>query len=735
MPWREVPARRFLRRAALVAALVVPSWAQDSAPEGARFRLLDAGGVPVAHAAVIVMGRGGAVITDAAGFFRLDPEPPPPFEIAVVAEGGRWLGLVRIEQLPREGLRELRLPPVERVEVSVQGGVAPSTHAPPGAAATIIADAENRRRRPARLVEALEEIPSATTLGPGQPAVPAIRGLARGRTLLLLDDGPVLAERRVGPSATYLDPFVLERIEVVRGPGSVAYGADAMGGVIHMRTRTPDPSRRSVRYEVAGGVGRPSGAVGLEANVPLGYGAWLVAAHARSFGDYRAGGTTVQNSQARDRGFLFKALWPAGRSRLLFGLQSDRAFDVGKPWAQPPGGETVYPLERSDRFSFALDAPAGLGFHDVELRLFVGRYHLVTDRVGARSLERSDVEATDALVRAIGTRPIPRGVLRVGFESRGRFGLRADAIAREYDDAGQLVAETTERAVASARRLDSGLFFEAERMFAGGDRSLAGGLRVQRVSSRNRGGGAGDRSRSDATLTGYVAATFRAPRAWSATVQLSRAFREPTLSDRYFSGVTGRGSVLGNPDLEPEKSRQLDVALRHHGAVAHLAIYAYDYRIRGLVERFRLDETTFSFRNRGEALIRGMEIESDVRAGAFLARFALGAARGWIRDDGTPADDIPPVQARASLLHRPGQSWWWRAGVGLASWDDAPGPSERPTPPYGVVDLAAGVALGERMELRLVVSNALDAVYPSSADEDAVDAPGRNLSVVLGGQF
>ena len=64
---------------------------------------------------------------------------------------------------------------------------------------------------------------------------------ARGRTLLLIDGGRVTSERRVGPSATVADPSLFEGIDVARGPGSVAYGSDALGGIISVRTRRAEP--------------------------------------------------------------------------------------------------------------------------------------------------------------------------------------------------------------------------------------------------------------------------------------------------------------------------------------------------------------------------------------------------------------------------------------------------------------------------------------------------------------
>ena len=82
--------------------------------------------------------------------------------------------------------------------------------------------------------------------------MPALRGLGRGRTLILIDGARVTAERRAGPSATYLDPASLAAVEVLRGPGSVIYGSDAFGGVLQAVTRDPDPDAPAVSAGVEG---------------------------------------------------------------------------------------------------------------------------------------------------------------------------------------------------------------------------------------------------------------------------------------------------------------------------------------------------------------------------------------------------------------------------------------------------------------------------------------------------
>ena len=66
---------------------------------------------------------------------------------------------------------------------------------------------------------------------------PVIRGLTGQRVLVLVDGTPMNSVRGNGPHPSLVDPSQVDRIEVVRGPSAVAYGSDALGGVINIITR------------------------------------------------------------------------------------------------------------------------------------------------------------------------------------------------------------------------------------------------------------------------------------------------------------------------------------------------------------------------------------------------------------------------------------------------------------------------------------------------------------------
>ena len=67
--------------------------------------------------------------------------------------------------------------------------------------------------------------------------------------------------------------------------------------------------------------------------------------------------------------------------------------------------------------------------------------------------------------------------------------------------------------------------------------------------------------------------------------------------------------------------------------------------------------------------------------------------------------------------------------------DDRPGPTEQEVPGYGVFDAGAGYTVNDWLEISLLGRNLLDRSHLSSADQDAVLAPGRSIQLVLRGRL
>ena len=700
------------------------------------------GGVPLRGARVIIIGRQGSFVTDAQGRFAAPDLPEPPFQVLVSRPDGIALGPVTVSALPESGPLVVRVGSAVHEVVTVLGAPAPDIDLPAAAAFTLLGREDLVQRDPQQLVDAIGTIPGTGALGDGHAAVPAVRGLASSRTLILLDEGRVTAERRAGPSATFLDPSTVDEIEVVRGPGAVAYGSDAFGGVIRARTRIPSPGDPvGVRYAVFGASGSPEHGLDVAVNATAGGAGLLLAASTRTFDDYESPEGDVPDSGASFHGFRAGLQGPAlgGNLRVLW--RTDVGEDIGKPSADSPTTRTYYPEDTSHRLTLAYDRPGPAGFSRLSLTAMWAHGRIVTakDRFATqdepRELSRAAVEADDYGLRVEAERPVGVGRLVAGVDAAGRTDLKAVNTTTRFTASGCPCEAQSERevSIASARRDDVGVFAALDHPV--GRVLLAAGVRGDRVTTRNEGGFFGDRDTSRSDVSGFVAATVPLGRDVSLSVQGSRGFRDALLSDRYYRGLTGRGFITGNPDLRPETSRQFDAALRFSRGATRIAVYGYLYRISDLIERYRAG-ADYAFRNRGEAELRGGEVEAGFMLGRALSlTLGLQAERGEVVGEGGPIDGIPARGVLLAVRQDPWRSGWWFARVAAYARDTRPGPTEAVVPGYAVVDGGIGVRLSRALEVSVIGRNLLDRSYPDSSDAGAVLAPGRSVRVTLRGML
>ncbi|HED30114.1 MAG TPA: TonB-dependent receptor, partial [Prosthecochloris aestuarii] len=108
-----------------------------------------------------------------------------------------------------------------------------------------VSPAEIEREVAGNTPELLEKVPGVSVEGSGAwEAAPIIRGFSGTRTLVLVDGEQ---ENNLWAGRDPLSPFIgmadIERIEVLKGPASVLYGSDALGGVINFITKKPDYAR------------------------------------------------------------------------------------------------------------------------------------------------------------------------------------------------------------------------------------------------------------------------------------------------------------------------------------------------------------------------------------------------------------------------------------------------------------------------------------------------------------
>ena len=685
-----------------------------------------------------IVGQRGAVTTDTAGRFRWQTVPSLPADFIVTLPGGQVVPLVRLSELDPAVAITLRVDRSAVSETLSVVGAAPTIDVPPGAATTLLTAADLALRHPATLSQALDVVAGVSAISEGQAAVPAIRGLARGRTLILVDGSRATTERRAGANASFLDPAVIQSIEVARGPGSVAYGSDTFGGIIAARTRHPS-YERAVHVRVNGtlGAGVPEQRGDVEVSRGHGTGGILVGMRVREFEDYEAPAGPVPNSAWRDGGARVRWDQLTRTGFWSIGWQSDLGRSLGRPRSDSHVVLVTSPHEDSHRFTTSFEKSSLGGFSNVHFDALAGGTRQRTDQdrlptaVRARSVERADLSSRDLQLRLTGERGLGPARLHLGADVQGEYGLHALDSTIAFNLADVVTSTSTVVSVDSAHRTAAGLFAETSIEAASRVR-LTGGLRLDAVHNTNSGGYFGDRSVSNAAMAGLLAATVTPFRDLTVTGQVARGFRDPTLSDRFYRGPVGRGFIEGNPDLKPETSLQFDLKTRYAVGPAGVTVAAYHYTISDLVERYASTPTLFLFRNRGRAELQGIEVEANAVLPASLdLAVTAETSRGRDASDHTPLDDIAPPAVSITLRHHAGARLASYFRVKAVGAHDASGPSEVPTRAYTMVDGALGWRWTQRLQVLGTIRNLLDEAYQSSAGPRWVWAPGRHGSVTL----
>lgn len=217
--------------------------------------------------------------------------------------------------------------------------------------ATSAVERDELRERPPRTAsDALADEDGVFVARPSQGRPwPVIRGLGGGHVLLLVDGvrlNNTITSTLPGGLVTpnLLDPYLLDAVEIVRGPGLSSYGSDGLGGTVQFRTRRPAPIAGS-NIELNAGIrgAYSSYDQGLLGSVSGG-GRWSryaldTAFSVRRFGDLYGGGRAgTQPLTGYNEGGLYVGIGAdLGAGTLVVVFQGQRQYDGASNERSQPG--------------------------------------------------------------------------------------------------------------------------------------------------------------------------------------------------------------------------------------------------------------------------------------------------------------------------------------------------------------------------------------------------------------
>ena len=408
---------------------------------------------------------------------------------------------------------------------------------------------------------------AARSFGPA-PARPVVRGLD-GDRVLILQDGQRMGDvsSQSGDHGVIVNPAAAQRIEVVRGPATLLYGANAIGGLVNVitediPTRPVDGATGNVTMDL-GSAAKEAGGAG-DVRVGNGMFAFHASGGGRRSGDVDTPEGEVVNSQSRS-GFGTAGLSWTG-TRGYFG--GSYGYDDTKYGIPVVEGGILQLTPRRHSLSLRGGGQNLNGAFDAfRATLAVRRYkhdELEGDEIGTAFKNDTTEFEVMGSHRAAGRLKgsIGAWVLDRAFSAEG-----AEALSPPVDQNGFaafLFEEVTWPHVTFqfGGRVDRNTYSPVdldERDFT--DASGSVGLLLRPAAADDR---------------------------FTIAASLARAARAPALEELYFFGVHHGNFALevGNPNLESEHALGFDVSARWRGS-----------RASGEITWFRNDISNFIFRN------------------------------------------------------------------------------------------------------------------------------------------
>ena len=671
-------------------------------------RVVSGGGTAVEHARVELTG-GTVVFSGPGGGFRF-PAAMPPVEIVV--SHPRFA--TRSVMVEANGSVQVVLTAKQEYfeEIAVSANRGEENFSPVSVAADVLKP-EDSASPPGRLAELVAELPGVAENGQGGMFQTwSIRGVSRLRVLTLVSGMRIVGERRAGVSASFIDPLLVGAVDVLRGPSSTYYGSGALGGVVQLFPRLFDGP------VVEAGFGSQGGESWLLAG--WGDDGWSAGVARRQAANAESPDGERLYSGFRQLSAAASRRWRAGDKRFSLEAVAARGDDIAKANTDFPRRVTTYPREEHLLLRFAVRDEDGWSF-DAWLHPNSLETEVLTPGEGRSLLANETLDLGFNYQRQRSLGEVTQ--LRYGLDYFGRRGV--EALERAWRGAGGLETPVLfQRTLDGAAEDEAGLYGAIERN-VGRAMLLAGGR-----LSWQRQGNAGAADRDELAGTAFAGLVAPLGAGFELAINAGTGLRFPSLSERFFTGVTGRGLVTGNPGLDPERSLNLDLGLRWYGERLYLAGYLFRNEIDDYIERIESAPDELTFRNLTSGTIEGIELQGGLQLDGRTALSFGGHVLDGEDGAGEPLADIPADRLHLALEHERTR-WSLRVRWEQRAARRNPGSGEKPIPGASLLSAGLRFAIAEGLELRLTGRNLLDEAYFSAADEKASPAPGRSLGVEM----
>jgi len=625
---------------------------------------------------------------------------------------------------------------------------------------TIVGPLQLQEIAPIDMGQALEREPSVTVqrTGRGQSS-PFIRGLT-GQQVLILVDGVRLSNAtfRAGPNQYFnqIDPNMVERVEVIRGPQSVQWGSDAIGGVVNIVTKRAEFT--GCNYLTGGTIQQFSTAdAGYQGRVNVE--GWVGSTGVFARGGYgnfnnvdRGGGLGRQPATSFNQysGDVKLSYTIDDCSEILVALQHFEQNDLFRTDRFEKGDERIFDPQQRDLVYLRLNHHGLCSFVDT------GSFTVSYNRMKESQIRHDDnlgAYTSESQRQFINNQFGVNLVFASDLCCLGTLTYGVDWYHEHIDSSRTDLTVVPPTSRVRAGPFPDDAFYTRFGAFLEWDFDLTerltaiSGVRYSYIKAG-----------ADVTvgnLTGYidptyddvsasVGLTYELNPCWHVVGSVAEGFRAPNLDD--FAATnddTFAGTQIPNPTLRPERSMNYEIGLKTDADRFRTQTFFFYTDIRDHILRQPrgnpLAPTFILERENRNSRLYGVEL-----AGEYLLNCGFSAygnfsyVYGQDTDANEPLSRVNPTQGTAGLRWRDecGENWvdvfvWMVDRQDRLSARDLADTVRIPaagTPGYATLNFRCGRMIGQRQRISLNVMNITDKAY--RVHGSGADGPG--IDVMLG---
>jgi len=590
----------------------------------------------------------------------------------------------------------------------------------------------------ANVAEAVDKVPGVTAVGKGgYSMVPAIRGLAEHRVLLLVDGIRITSERRIGSSASFINLNDIDRIEINRGPYSVFHGSGAVGGIINIVTKSPsigDPLKGA--FQLSYNTAKEERAA--FANLRGAWKKWsfMLSANGKKADDYSSPEGKIVQSYYSDYDLFMKVRKEGKNSQLYFTFLHYRGTDIGKPSPSSKFKPRWYPKEKNTLFSLGYSVQNKFQLDNLNASLYVLQTGLETQKDNLNEsliVEKRNLAEIDGInfgLKVRGGRSFGQyHNLNFGIDFFGREDINDRNIEWIFDENGTTLGEIKETSLQDARRSNFGIYIDDKIQLAS-FMTMNLGARFDYIRTSNFLCCGKRDVRSDKSWSAYIGTIFQLSPSVSFLANLGRSLRFPSVSELFYTGLTGRGTVFGNPSLLPEKSVNFDLGFRCLHEKFFLAVYGFNNTVSDMIQKYsESNKEEYYYSNLARGRITGIEGEFYLALMREVEVFInFHHMKGKDKESQMALNYIAPSRLALWAKFSLG-CFWIEPKFTFAAAKKDPGPLEMGIAGYSLVEMIIGCRPHKTVELLAIAQNILNKTYRLSADALGVIAPGRGIVI------